>query len=97
MTDPVPAVTCEPTDGGWRCSVVVGDDSGATQHEVLVDRETLEDIAPTATPELLVAESFAFLLEREPRESIMREFELPIIGRFFADYPDEIRRRLSTD
>lgn len=97
MTDPVPAVTCEPTDGGWRCSVVVGDDAGATQHEVLVDRETLEDIAPTATPELLVAESFAFLLEREPRESIMREFELPIIGRFFADYPDEIRRRLSTD
>ena len=97
MTDPVPAATCEPTDGGWRCSVVVGDDAGATQHEVLVDRETLEDIAPTATPELLVAESFAFLLEREPRESIMREFELPIIGRFFADYPDEIRRRLSTD
>jgi hypothetical protein len=96
MADPAPAVTCQATEGGWRCSVVVGEDPGATRHQVLVDRETLEDIAPTATPELLVAESFAFLLEREPRESIMREFELPIIGRFFADYPDEIRRRMST-
>jgi hypothetical protein len=24
----------------------------------------------------------------------MRSFELPIIGRFFADYPDEMRRLL---
>lgn len=97
MADPVPVVTCETQEGGWRCTVVIGDDPGATRHEVLVDRETLEDLAPTATPEVLVGESFGFLLEREPRESIMREFELPIIGRFFADYPDEIRRRLSTD
>lgn len=92
----VPVVTCDSIDGGWRCAVVVGDDPGATRHEVIVDRETLEDLAPTATPETLVGESFAFLLEREPRDSIMREFELPIIGRFFADYPEEIRRRLSS-
>lgn len=90
-----PIVSCEAHDGGWRCTVVLGDDPGATRHEVIVDRDTLEDLAPAATPEILVGESFAFLLEREPRESIMREFELPIIGRFFADYPAEIRRRLT--
>ena len=94
MADHAPTVSCDPHDGGWRCTVVVGDDAGATRHEVLVDRATLDDLAPAATPEMLVSESFAFLLEREPRESVMREFELPIIGRFFADYPDEIRRRL---
>jgi hypothetical protein len=94
MADHTPTVSCDPHDGGWRCSVVVGDDAGATRHEVLVDRATLEDLAPAATPEMLVTESFAFLLEREARESVMREFELPIIGRYFADYPDEIRRRL---
>lgn len=89
------AVSCVPQDGGWHCTVVVGDDPGATRHEVTVDRETLDDLAPGVTPEELVRTSFAFLLERESRESIMRSFELPIIGRFFADYPDEIRRRLS--
>lgn len=94
MAEHVPTVTCDPHDGGWRCTVIVGDDPGATRHEVLVDRTTLDDLAPAATPEMLVTESFAFLLEREPRESVMRDFELPIIGRFFADYPDEIRSRL---
>jgi len=96
MRDQVPAVSCEAQEGGWRCTVVLGDDPGGTRHEVSVDRATLEDLAPAATPEVLVTESFKFLLEREPRESIMREFELPIIGRFFADYPEEIRRRLSS-
>ena len=88
------SVTCDPHDGGWRCTVIVGADPAATEHIVEVDRLTLEDLAPGATPEELVRESFEFLLEREPRESIMRTFELPIISRFFGDYPDEISRRL---
>ena len=91
------SVSCDPIDGGWRCSVLVGDDPEATEHTVEVDRPTLDDLAPGATPEELVRESFAYLLEREPRESIMRAFELPIIGRFFGDYPDEISRRLRGD
>jgi hypothetical protein len=92
-----PLVACEPdADGGWRCSVTLGDDAGATRHEVRVDAATLDDLAPGAPPDELVRASFEFLLEREPRESIMRQFELPIIGRFFADYPDEVRRRLAT-
>ena len=86
-----PRVDCEPREGGWHCSVVLGD----TEHSVQVDRATLDDLAPGATPEELVRESFAFLLEREPPGSIMRSFELPIIARFFADYPDEMRRRLA--
>ena len=97
MSERALSVGCDPTDGGWRCSVVVGDDAAATEHTVEVDRETLDDLAPGATPEELVRESFAFLLEREPRDSIMRAFELPIIGRFFGDFPDEISRRLRGD
>jgi hypothetical protein len=88
------AVSCDPHEGGWRCSVVVGADPAATEHLVEVDRATLDDLAAGATPEELVRESFEFLLDREPRESIMRSFELPIIGRFFADYTDEIGRRM---
>jgi hypothetical protein len=88
------SVACDVLADGWRCSVTVGDDAAATEHTVQVDRETLDDLAPGGTPEDLVRASFDFLLEREPRESIMRSFELPIIGRFFADYPDEVRRRL---
>ena len=87
-----PIVECTAREGGWHCSVVVGD----SEHSVQVDRATLDDLAPGRTPGDLVQASFMFLLEREPPESIMRSFELPIIGRFFADYPDEIRQRLGT-
>ena len=93
MTEPI--VSCRPTESGWHCTVMLGTDPGATTHEVSVDREVLDDLAPGATPEELVRVSFEFLLEREPRESIMRQFELPIIGRFFGDYRDEMLRRLA--
>jgi hypothetical protein len=93
MTEPM--VSCRPANAGWHCTVTLGDDPGATTHEVTVDREVLEDLAPDATPEELVRVSFEFLLEREPREAIMRQFELPIIGRFFGDYRDEVLRRMA--
>ena len=38
------------------------------------------------TVEQLVARSFDFLLEREPNTSILRRFELPVIGRYFPEY-----------
>lgn len=94
MTSLDPVVSCEARDGGWRCTVMVGDDAAATSHVVHVDRATLQDLAPGATPEALVEASFRFLLEREPRESILARFELPVIGRYFAGYADEIRRRM---
>jgi hypothetical protein len=90
-----PHVACESHGDGWRCTVTVGADEGATRHDVTVDRATVADLAPGAGVEELVRASFAFLLEREPRESIMGRFDLPLIGRFFPDYPDEIRRRIA--
>jgi hypothetical protein len=90
----IPIVACQPNDAGWQCTVTIGDDADATTHEVSVDRDTLDDLAPGTPPEDLVRTSFDFLLEREPREAIMRRFELPIIGRYFGDYRDEIGRRL---
>ena len=84
-------VECEAREGGWHCSVTIGDNG----HSVQVDRAILDDLAPGRTPDELVRASFVFLLEREPPGSIMRSFELPIIARFFSDYADEMRRRLA--
>ena len=97
LTDPVPRliVGCEPREGGWQCSVTIGDDAEATTHEVSVDRDTLDDLVQGVPPEQVVRTSFEFLLEREPREAIMRSFELPIITRFFGDYETEVARRLA--
>jgi len=43
-------------------------------------------------PECLVERSFAFLLVREPKDSILRTFDLALIGRYFPKYESEMRR-----
>jgi hypothetical protein len=45
--------------------------------------------------ERVVRESFGFLLEREPATSILRQFSLGDISRYFPEYPSELERRLS--
>lgn len=80
---------------GWECTVNV-DDNGETHHRVRVTRKDLARLDPGATdPVALVRASFDFLLEREPKESILREFDLTVISRYFPDYEAEIRRRIS--
>ncbi len=64
-----------------------------TEHRVTVSVGDLAHLAPGATDPIdLVRRSFAFLLAREPKESILRTFDLPVIGRYFPEYEREIRR-----
>ena len=44
--------------------------------------------------ERIVRVSLEFLLEREPASSILPEFSLDVIGRYFPEYEDELPRRL---
>jgi hypothetical protein len=61
-----------------------------------VTRSDLARLAPGAVDPLdLVRASFAFLLEHEPKESILPEFHLTDIGRYFPDYEREIGHRVS--
>lgn len=50
--------------------------------------------APGATDEQLVRASFTFLLDREPASAILPKFGLEAIGRYFPEYPRELRQLL---
>jgi len=81
----------------WACAVTVGDDPGATYHNVEVAAADLERLSPGAQdPEALVRAAFEFLLTREPRESILRAFDLTVIGRYFPGWEGEVRKRLES-
>jgi len=86
------------TDGdGWVADVTVSEGSSNTRHRVTVTNAVYQKLAGDAMPpETLVRASFAFLLEREPKESILREFDLPVIGRYFPEYEAELTRRLGS-
>ena len=68
-------------------TVTVQDSGGSTSHEVTVWPSDIDRYAPYATPEALLEASFHFLLEREPKESILRRFDLAVIEQYFPDYP----------
>jgi len=80
---------------GDKYLVEVTEAGGSTRHAVRVDAAALERFGGGVTAEELLEESFDFLLEREPKEAILRRFEISVIGRYFPEYAGEIRRRLS--
>jgi len=67
-----------------------------TTHDVTVSPNDYTRLTSGKTePEELVRRSFEFLLEREPKESILTRFDLSVIGRYFPEYEKEIKRRLT--
>lgn len=75
--------------------VQVRDDDGSTsEHTVKVTDAHLDTYAPESTKKELLAESFRFLLEREPKESILGSFDLQVIQRYFPEYPEKIGERV---
>jgi hypothetical protein len=67
----------------------------ATTHIVTVSAHYAAKLsAGKVSVELLVNRSFDFLLEREPNTSILRRFDLPLIGQYFPEYERTIVRML---
>lgn len=68
-----------------------------TSHRVRVPDALLDELDLTdADPERVVHESIGFLLEREQATSILTEFALDDIARFFPEYYDELKARMSS-
>jgi len=64
-------------------------------HQVTLDPKDFARIAgATADPQELIRKSFQFLLEREPKESILSRFDLSVISRYFPEYEREIKKIL---
>jgi len=94
MTTIEVATTHDDAGDGWTCRVTLADDRGRSEHRVRVRAADLDRYAPGAVdPTDLVRRSFEFLLEREPRESILSSFDLPVIERYFPAYDADITRR----
>lgn len=82
--------------GPGQFGVQVREGDVTTSHEVtipesMIDEWNLVDV----DYEHLVRESFLFLLEREPASSILPEFPLTTISRYFPEYREELTARLS--
>ncbi len=82
-------------DHVWSVKVTEG--TSVTTHLVTVSDSHLAPLGLTGVDKIrLLRASFEFLLAREPASSILREFELPVIARYFPEYPAEMVAKLVT-
>jgi hypothetical protein len=79
-------VKCTSAANGHQCEVDVVDGGSSTHHTVEVSAAELVRWGRGRSAEDLVRDSFRFLLEREPKEAILKEFDLSVIRRYFPDY-----------
>ena len=83
-------------DGRLDFEVVVREGEGETRHHVTMSREICEQLtAGKHTPERCLEAAFRFLLDREPKESILKRFDVEIIGRYFPEFERELPRYLA--
>jgi hypothetical protein len=64
------------------------------EFDVSVSDTLAQELAPNVATAQLVRESFVFLLEREPVDSILRSFDLAVIERYFPEYRGTMSLRL---
>ena len=77
---------------GWIFEVTVSN-GNSTTHKVNLTREYYDHLSLSdTTPTKLVEGSFRFLLEREPKEMILRTFDLKIISHYFSEYERKISK-----
>ena len=87
-------IDCATATDGWLCTVTVDGHWRETRHSVPLTRADLQRLGSSGeTPENLVRRSFEFLLTREAKESILKSFALPDIGRYFPEFEAEISGR----
>lgn len=76
-----------------RFHVRVADDEGATEHDVTLSRADHERLGSRyPTPEAFIRACFEFLLEREPKESILPSFDVSQIATYFPEFDRKILR-----
>ena len=77
-------------------TVTVREGNGETRHEVTMSRAAHARLGGgTASPEACIRAAFAFLLDRESKESILSSFDVMVIGRYFSEFERELPRYLN--
>ena len=88
-------VTKSEKNDSYDFQVTVEEGSSQTRHQVTLSKAYYVRLTGgNVSPEQLVQESFHFLLEREPKESILGSFDLSAISNYFPAYEGVIKKRL---
>ena len=86
----VPEITVRSSEDDLYEVTVTDPDGSATAHSVTATTADIGRWGGGSDGAVLVEASFRFLLDREPKEAILAAFDLPVIARYFPEYPVRI-------
>jgi len=76
--------------------VLVRDAKGESSHHVTMSKSTCDRLAAGRhTPKACMEGAFRFLLDREPKEAILRRFDVGAISQYFPEFERELPRYLA--
>ena len=76
--------------------VVVREGKDESRHQVTMAQDTYQRLtAGKHEPEDCLKAAFRFLLDREPKESILGRFDVTVISHYFPQFEHELPRYLS--
>jgi hypothetical protein len=79
----------------FEFEVTVREGRGETRHRVTMARATFDRLAAGRhAPETCIEAAFRFLLDREPKETILDRFDVTVISRYFPEFERELPRHL---
>ena len=78
------------TDDPLSFDVTVGEGADKSRHHVTMDKATCDRLGGGHDPERVIAAAFAFLLDREPKGSILPRFDVTVISQYFPEFETEI-------
>jgi hypothetical protein len=94
----ITVIAVSPLDkSSWKYDVEIFENDGSdskTSHQVTLDRDYYMDMTEGGliVPEEFVKKSFQFLLDREPKDTILLQFDIAQINDFFPEYEKEIKK-----
>jgi hypothetical protein len=90
------AIDVDATDEGdpYRFRVRLTEGRSTTRHTVPLSVRDAKRLAPDHRPSGLVNAAFRFLLEREPKEAILRPFDPGVIGDYFPEFEERVHEYL---
>jgi hypothetical protein len=79
-------------DGGdpLAFDVCVREGKSETRHHVTLSQRDFARLSGGAAAEELLEAAFRFLLDREPKESILARFDVSVISRYFPEFEDKL-------
>jgi hypothetical protein len=96
MSEPSVSVTPDPSGGGLVFDVIVHDARGESRHRVTIQPDEAGRWAKFgAEPSHCVEAAMRFLIDREPKESILSAFDMRVVRRYFPEFDDAFPGYLS--